>query len=124
MISARTRARRARDALFRGGFMDKERQARDRLIMSRLIDALPEAVIVIGAADRVVAVNAPARNLFPALRPDDLLARSLRAPDVLDTVRRVRASGAAQRVTWIERVPVERYFELNAAPMDGLQFEP
>ncbi|MGH8514346.1 MAG: two-component sensor histidine kinase, partial [Gammaproteobacteria bacterium] len=104
--------------------MDKERQARDRLIMSRLIDALPEAVIVIGAADRVVAVNAPARNLFPALRPDDLLARSLRAPDVLDTVRRVRASGAAQRVTWIERVPVERYFELNAAPMDGLQFEP
>ena len=26
--------------------------------------------MVVGAADRVVAVNAAARNLFPALRPD------------------------------------------------------
>src|ERR1700724_225591 len=106
------------------GFMEKDRQARDRLIMGRLIAALPEAVIIIGAADRVVAVNAPARNLFPALRPDDLLARSLRAPDVLDAVKRVRASGAPERVTWLERVPVERFFELNAAPMEGPQLEP
>ncbi len=37
--------------------MEKDRQARDRLIMGRLIDALPEAVIVIGAAERVVAVR-------------------------------------------------------------------
>jgi two-component system phosphate regulon sensor histidine kinase PhoR len=109
---------------FNEGFMEKDRQARDRLIMGRLIDALPEAVIVIGAADRVVAVNAPARNLFPALRPDDLLARSLRAPDVLDAVKRVRETGAPERVTWLERVPVERFFELNAAPMEGPQFEP
>jgi two-component system, OmpR family, phosphate regulon sensor histidine kinase PhoR len=104
--------------------METERQARDRLILGHLIDALPEAVIVIGAADRVVAVNAPARNLFPALRPDDVLARSLRAPDVLDAVKRARASGAPERVTWLERVPVERFFELNAAPMEGPQFEP
>ena len=104
--------------------MEKDRQARDRVIMGRLIDALPEAVIVIGAAERVVAVNAPARILFPALRQDDLLARSLRAPDDLDAVKRVRASGAPERVTWIERVPVERFFELNVAPMEGPQFEP
>ncbi|MGH6935153.1 MAG: two-component sensor histidine kinase, partial [Methylocella sp.] len=76
--------------------MEKEPQARDRLIMGSLIDALPEAVIIIGAADRVVAVNAPARTLFPALRPDDLLARSLRAPDVLYAVKRVRVSGAPE----------------------------
>jgi two-component system, OmpR family, phosphate regulon sensor histidine kinase PhoR len=104
--------------------MENERQARDRLIIGHLIDALPEAVIVIDAADRVVAVNVPARELFPALRPDDLLARSLRAPDVLDAVKRVRAAGAPERVTWLERVPVERFFELHAAPMEGLQFEP
>ncbi|MGH6811245.1 MAG: ATP-binding protein [Methylocella sp.] len=103
--------------------MEKDRQARDHMIMGRLIDALPEAVIVIGAADRVVAVNAAARDLFPALRPDDLLARSLRAPDVLDAVKRVRVFGAPERVTWLERVPVERFFELNAAPMEGPQFE-
>ncbi len=97
---------------------------RDRLIVSRLIDALPEAVIVIDSADRVVAVNAPAQALYPALRPADLLARSLRAPDVLDAVKRARASGATERVTWLERVPVERFFELSAAPIEGPQFEP
>ncbi len=104
--------------------MEKELQARDRLIMCQLIDALPEAVIVIDASDRVVAVNAPALALFPALRPDLLLARSLRAPDVLDGVKRARASGAPERATWLERVPVERLFELHVAPMEAPQFEP
>ena len=41
--------------------MEQESQVRDHLIICQLIDALPEAVIVIGAADRVIAVNAPAR---------------------------------------------------------------
>src|ERR1700720_4034975 len=104
--------------------MEKDRQARDRLIMGRLIAALPEAVIIIGAADRVVAVNAPARNLFPALRPDELLARRLREPEVLGAWKRERPSGAPERVTWLERGPVQRFFELNAAPMEGPEFEP
>ncbi|VFU10984.1 ATP-binding protein [Methylocella tundrae] len=93
--------------------------ARDRLMAARLIDALPEGVIVIDASDRVVAVNAPALALFPALRPDLLLARGLRAPDVLDAVMRARASGRPERATWLDRVPVERFFELNVAPMEG-----
>lgn len=104
--------------------MDTDRQLRDRLIVRSLIDALPEAVIVIDRSDRVVAVNAPARELFPALRPNDLLARFLRAPDVLDAVRRARASGSLVRATWLERVPVERLFELNAALMEAAQIEP
>ena len=72
---------------------------RDRLVVARLIDALPEAVIVVDASDRVVAVNAPALTLFPALRPDLLLARGLRAPDVLDALIRARASGRPERAT-------------------------
>jgi two-component system phosphate regulon sensor histidine kinase PhoR len=92
---------------------------RDRHVVARLIDALPEAVIVIDASDRVVAVNAPALTLFPALRPDLLLARGLRAPDVLDAITRARASGHAERATWLDRVPVERFFELHVAAMEG-----
>ena len=93
--------------------------ARDRLIIAKLIDALPEAVIVIDASDRVLAVNPPALALFPALRPDLLLARGLRAPDVLDCVIRARASGSPKRATWLERVPVERLFELHVAAMEA-----
>jgi two-component system phosphate regulon sensor histidine kinase PhoR len=93
--------------------------SRDRLIVTRLIDALPEAVIVIDRGDRVVAVNAPALTLFPALRPDLLLARGLRSPDVLDAIIRARATGNPERATWLDRVPVERFFELNVAAMEG-----
>jgi two-component system, OmpR family, phosphate regulon sensor histidine kinase PhoR len=104
--------------------LDTDQQQRDRLIVSRLIDALPDAVIAIDLADHVIAINAPARELFPSLRPNDLLARSLRAPDVLDAIRQARASGAPVRATWLERVPVERFFDLHAALMEGLQLEP
>jgi two-component system phosphate regulon sensor histidine kinase PhoR len=102
----------------------EDRQERDRLIVSKLVDAFPEAVIVIGTADRVLDVNVPAQALFPALRADDLLVRSVRAPDVLDALGRVRLSGRPERVTWLERVPVERYFEINIAPLEMPESEP
>ncbi|PNG25596.1 two-component sensor histidine kinase [Methylocella silvestris] len=92
--------------------------ARDRAIVAGLIDALPEAAIVIDQNDRVIALNAPARALFPALRPDLLLARGLRAPDVFDCLARARASGHQERATWLERVPVERFLELHVAAWD------
>ncbi|MEJ0094594.1 MAG: ATP-binding protein [Methylocella sp.] len=98
--------------------------ARDRLVISRLIDALPEAVIVVGADDRVLAINFPAQALFPAVQPDHPLARGLRSPDVLDAVMRARASGHPERATWLERVPVERFFELNVAAMEGSDIGP
>jgi two-component system phosphate regulon sensor histidine kinase PhoR len=101
----------------------KNELAHDRLVIGRLIDALPEAVIVIGAEDRVLAVNPPAQVLFPAVQPDHPLARGLRSPDVLDAVMRARSSGHPERATWLERVPVERFFELNVAPMEGPQGE-
>jgi two-component system phosphate regulon sensor histidine kinase PhoR len=104
--------------------MDQARQQRDRLLINRIIGALPDAVIVIDATDHIVAVNGPAQELFPSLRPEDLLARSLRAPDVLDAVKRARVSHAPEKVTWLERVPVERFFELSVSPMECPQFEP
>ncbi|HXW71068.1 MAG TPA: ATP-binding protein [Methylocella sp.] len=96
----------------------------DHAVVKNLINALPEAIIVLGAADRITAVNAAALELFPALRPNDLLARSLRAPDVLDAVKRARASGKYERATWLERVPVERFFEVHVASMKDSYSEP
>ena len=104
--------------------MEEYRQAHDRVPISRLINALPEAVIVIGMTDHVLAVNAPARSLFPSLRPNDLLSRSLRAPEVLDAIKRGRLSRKAEKVTWLERMPVERFFEVNVAPIEGADIEP
>jgi two-component system phosphate regulon sensor histidine kinase PhoR len=103
--------------------LTKDRDARDLLIVAKLVDAMPEAVIVVGTADRILAVNAAARSLFPALRQDDLLVRSLRAPDLLDAVKRARLSGHEEQATWLERVPVERFFEVHVVPLHALQVE-
>jgi two-component system phosphate regulon sensor histidine kinase PhoR len=93
-------------------------------LIGGLIEALPEAVLVIAADDRLLFANAPARALFPALRPGDLLARGLRSPDVLDSLGRVRANKCAEHVTWFERVPVERVFQVNVAPFTFSANEP
>ncbi len=89
-----------------------------------LAEALPEAVLVIGLNDRVIAANAAAHALLPGLQPQGLLARSLRSPDVLDAVDRVRASGRSERVIWVEKVPLERLFEVSIAPLGDDGFEP
>lgn len=97
---------------------------RDRLTMARLIDALPEAVLIIDITDRIIALNSPAQTLFPALQCNDPLTWSLRAPEVLDAIARARNTGQAERVTWLERVPVERFFEVNVALVEGKDADP
>ena len=44
-------------------------------------------------------------------------ARACACPEVLDAIRRAIASGAPQRVEFIERVPVERWHEAIVAPI-------
>jgi two-component system phosphate regulon sensor histidine kinase PhoR len=104
--------------------ISEDNRHRDRALIRGLLEALPDAILVIGNDDRVIAANAAARGLLPSLRSDELLARSLRSPDVLDSVGRVRSSGRAERVVWLEKVPVERSFEVSIAPFGGDVFEP
>ncbi|MHB8886402.1 MAG: ATP-binding protein [Methylovirgula sp.] len=104
--------------------MDTPIRQRDRSLIRGLLEALPAAILIIGEDDRVIAANAAALALLPSLRMDELLARGLRSPDVLDSVSRVRASGRSERVIWLEKVPVERSFEVSIAPFGGDGFEP
>lgn len=83
----------------------------------RILAALPEAVLAVGSNDRIIEVNAAAQALFPALRVGAPLARILRSPDILDAIDHVRLTGEAGRASWLERVPVERVFDVNIAPV-------
>jgi two-component system phosphate regulon sensor histidine kinase PhoR len=84
---------------------------------AQLIGAMPEPAVLVSADERAAAANQPALSLLPGLRLGDPLVLGLRAPDVIDARRRVMASGEAETVQWSERVPVERLFEVNVAPL-------
>jgi two-component system phosphate regulon sensor histidine kinase PhoR len=82
-----------------------------------LIDAMPEPAIVVAADMRLIAANAPAQILFAAMKIGEPLVLALRAPDVLDGLRRVLTQGKTETVAWSERVPVERLFDVHIAPL-------
>ncbi|MBB4198495.1 two-component sensor histidine kinase [Rhodoblastus sphagnicola] len=92
---------------------------RDATLISALIDAMPEPVLVIGDSLRLVAANAPARALFPHLRLDAPLASSIRAVDLHDAVARVLSGGAVEDISWLARAPVERLYQAHVAAFSG-----
>ncbi|MCI4677607.1 two-component sensor histidine kinase [Rhodoblastus acidophilus] len=86
----------------------------DALVAS-LIEAMPEPVLVVDAAVRLVAANGPARVIFPLLRLRAPLASTLRAVDLHDAIARVLRTGEPENVSWLDRVPVERLFQVHVA---------
>jgi two-component system, OmpR family, phosphate regulon sensor histidine kinase PhoR len=88
-------------------------------VVDALIEALPEAVFVVGPDLRLLAINALAVRLMPALRKDESLVRGMRAPDVLDAVARVLDTGQPQAAFWLDRVPFERHFEIHLRPLEA-----
>ena len=83
----------------------------------KLLDAVPSPAILVDAEARVEFANPPARELLPGLRPGELLVLALRAPDVIDAMRRVAAGGEAETALWSERAPIERLFQVDVAPI-------
>jgi two-component system phosphate regulon sensor histidine kinase PhoR len=83
----------------------------------KLIGAMPAPAILVDSEARVLLANEPAGDALPALRIGELLVLALRAPDVVDAIRRVAASGAAETALWSERAPIERLFQVDVAPL-------
>jgi two-component system phosphate regulon sensor histidine kinase PhoR len=83
-----------------------------------LLRAIPEAALIVGRDSRLLAANSAAVSLLPSLRPGELLVRSLRSPDILDAITRAFALRKPEKVQWLERVPVERLFDVYIAPID------
>jgi len=86
--------------------------------VAALIEAMPEPVLVVLGEGRVLAANRHAKGVLPALKIGGNLALALRDPDILDGIDRVYASGLVEQVSWRDRVPVERVFDVTVAPLD------
>ena len=91
-------------------------EATPALIQS-MLDAMPDAAILVARDLRVAGLNRPAAVLFPTMRAGDLLVRSFRATEMLDALARLFAGEGAQSAAWRDRVPVERQFEIRINPL-------
>jgi two-component system phosphate regulon sensor histidine kinase PhoR len=82
-----------------------------------VLAGLPDPVVAVGRNGEVVAFNARAGALAPALRRGEPVSLGLRIPEILDAIRRARATGTAQRAEFFERVPLDRWYEVVATPI-------
>jgi two-component system phosphate regulon sensor histidine kinase PhoR len=82
-----------------------------------LLDALPDPAVAVDRRSLVRAVNEGARAVFPRLALGNPLSFAVRDPDILLAVE-AALSGAPGRMTeFMERLPVERWFEAHVAPI-------
>jgi two-component system phosphate regulon sensor histidine kinase PhoR len=86
-------------------------------LLETVLSGLPQPVIALDVQGEVLAANAPARAVAPALRRGEPVSLALRVPEVLDAIRRAIASDVPQRVEFIERVPLERWYEAIVVPV-------
>jgi two-component system phosphate regulon sensor histidine kinase PhoR len=86
-------------------------------LFEAVLSGLPQPVIALDVQGEVLAANAPARSVAPALRRGEPVSLALRVPEVLDAIRRAIASDVPQRVEFTERVPLERWHEAIVVPV-------
>lgn len=89
-----------------------------------VLAGLPDPVVALDHRSDVVALNAQASAVAPALRRGEPVSLGLRVPEVLDAIRRARASGTAQRAEFFQRVPLDRWYEVMVTPISSAGFAP
>ncbi len=82
-----------------------------------VIAGLPDPVIALDRDGRVLALNAHAHALAPALRQGEPVSLALRMPELAEAIGRASVGGQEQRVEYSERGPRERWFEAIVIPV-------
>jgi two-component system phosphate regulon sensor histidine kinase PhoR len=86
-------------------------------VVEAVLAGMPDPVVALDRNGDVVALNARASAIAPALRRGEPVSLALRVPEVLEAIRRAVASGSSQRVEFFERVPVDRWYEAIVTPI-------
>jgi two-component system, OmpR family, phosphate regulon sensor histidine kinase PhoR len=86
-------------------------------LVEAVLAGLPDPVVALDRHGDVVALNARASAMAPALRRGEPVSLALRVPEVVDSIRRAVASGSSQRVEFFERVPLDRWYEAIVTPI-------
>jgi two-component system phosphate regulon sensor histidine kinase PhoR len=86
-------------------------------LIEALIGGLPAPAIVLNRDGRVIFFNAAASTVAPGLRSGEPAMVTLRAPELIDAIRRAGKSREPQRAEFLERVPHDRWIEVFVAPV-------
>jgi two-component system phosphate regulon sensor histidine kinase PhoR len=93
------------------------RQTMETEAVRAVIAGLPDPVVLLDRAGRVLHLNAAASELAPALRLGEPAQSALRAPEIIATLRKALASNKTQRVDYVHHAPIDRWMELIVTPV-------
>jgi two-component system phosphate regulon sensor histidine kinase PhoR len=82
-----------------------------------MLEGLPDPVVALDRDGIVVAFNARAGALAPALRRGEPASFALRMPEVVEAIRQTTSTGEPQRVEFSERIPVDRWYQAHVTAL-------
>ena len=86
-------------------------------LLEAVVAGLPDPVVVLNQTGRVIAHNAQASELAPALRHGEPASIALRMPELIEAIRAARSAGQPQRVEFSARLPAPRWSEAFVVPV-------
>ncbi|MBL6958218.1 MAG: PAS domain-containing protein [Rhodospirillales bacterium] len=89
----------------------------DTLVAATILDSLPDPILLLSEDRIVLSANGAAQNLLGTSIRDRDLSLSLRHPEALEAVNCVLRGEPCPEATITFPVPVERIFEIHAAPL-------
>lgn len=76
-----------------------------------ILDASPDACVVLRGDGTIVWANNAAREAFGIFSAGSPFSFTLRVPELISAVERVARTGRAEQVRWSERVPTSRWYQ-------------
>ena len=87
------------------------------VLLDAVVSGMPDPVAVLDQDGRVIAFNAQASVLAPALRRGEPASIALRMPELVEAIRAANLTGKAQRIEFSARLPSPRWSEAFVAPI-------
>lgn len=85
--------------------------------LAALIAALPGPALLVDHRGTILVGNAALVGALGPVRRGEPISFTVRAPEVIEALRTAASDGAARRIEFVERVPVERNFEAYVVPV-------
>lgn len=81
-----------------------------------ILDAAPDACVILRADGTIVWANTAAREQFGLFSPGTPFTFAMRVPELIASVERVARTGRQDEVRWSEKVPTRRWYQAFVRP--------